>query len=73
MDNKSAGVKSAKIDNKYAFRLVQNAQIDMKDVKVTQSQFLPGAHSYKTGVEDIIKHSRLIVIWNTVGACIGLY
>ena len=45
----------------------------MKDVKIGKQQFLPGASSYKTGVEDIIKHSRLIVIWNTVGVCIGIY
>ena len=45
----------------------------MKNVKVEKDQFLPGASSYKKGVEDIIKHSRLIVIWNTVGACVGIY
>ena len=45
----------------------------MQNVKVEKDQMLPGASSYKKGVEDIIKHSRLIVIWNTVGACVGIY
>jgi hypothetical protein len=48
--------------NKYCFRLVQNAQIDLKGVKVKEEQLLLGADSYKSGVEDVIKHSRLIVI-----------
>jgi len=67
------GVSSVKIPNKYGFRMVQNAQIDLKGVKVREEQLLPGADSYKRGVEDVIKHSRLIVIWNTVGACMGVY
>ena len=59
--------------NKYGLRLVQNAQIDLKGVKVKEEQLLSGADSYKSGVEDVIKHNSLIVIWNTVGACMGVY
>jgi acyl-CoA oxidase len=61
------------IPNKYAFRMVQNGQIDFERVEVGKGQLMPGADSYKNGVENVIKHSRLIVIWNTVGGCMGVY
>lgn len=67
------GISSEKIPNKYCFRVVQNAQVELKGVKVPPEAMLPGAASYKTGVEATILHSRLIVIWNTVGACLGIY
>jgi len=34
---------------------------------------LPGAINYREGVEKVLKHSRVIVIWNAVGGCIGVY
>lgn len=73
IDMKSPNVEACKIHNKYCFRLVQNAQVEFRGVRVPGGNMLPGANSYKTGVEDVIKHSRLIVIWNTVGACMGAF
>lgn len=52
---------------------MQNCQIDFSNVVIPKSNFLPGATSYKLGVEDMLKHSRIIVIWNTIGGCIGVY
>jgi alkylation response protein AidB-like acyl-CoA dehydrogenase len=44
------GISSEKIPNKYCFRVVQNAQVELKGVKVPPEAMLPGAASYKTGV-----------------------
>jgi len=34
---------------------------------------LPGATSYKAAVETTLKYSRIIIIWNTVGAAVGVF
>jgi alkylation response protein AidB-like acyl-CoA dehydrogenase len=53
--------------------MVQNCQIEFTNVKIPESQMMPGASNYKTGVEATLQHSRIIVIWNTVGGCIGVF
>ena len=53
--------------------MVQNCQIEFNNVTIDKDQILPGATSYKAGVEPTLKYSRVIVIWNTVGAAIGVY
>jgi alkylation response protein AidB-like acyl-CoA dehydrogenase len=42
-------------------------------VNIDQKNLLPGATSYKAGVETTLKYSRIIIIWNTVGAAIGVF
>ena len=66
------GVSSVPIPHKYSFRMVQNCQIELDKVSIPQSQMLPGASSYKKGVEEVLKHSRVIVIWIAVGGCLGV-
>lgn len=73
VDMCSRNLESNKIPNKYCFRIVQNAQVEFKGVTVPVSMLLPGADSYKTGVENIIKHSRLMIVWNTVGTSLGAF
>jgi glutaryl-CoA dehydrogenase len=70
---KSKGVTSTPIQNKYPFRIVQNCQIEFDNVELKESNLLPGAINYKVGVENVLKHSRIIVIWNAIGGCIGVY
>lgn len=69
----SEGLRSEKIENKYSFRMVQNCQIEFKDVRINEKQLMPKAVNYKIGVEKTLQHSRIIVIWNTVGAGIGVF
>lgn len=73
VDMRSHNVESSKIPNKYCFRIVQNAQVDFRGVTLPLNSLLPGADSYKTGVEDVIKHSRLMIVWNTVGTSLGAF
>lgn len=44
---KSKGVTSVPIANKYAFRIVQNCQIEFDSVKLPPSALLPGAINYR--------------------------
>ena len=50
VDVKAKGVSAVPIPNKYAFRIVQNGQIDLDKVRITKEDLLPGASSYKSGV-----------------------
>lgn len=73
VDMRTKGVTSNPIPNKYAFRIVQNCQIEFDNVQLPSACLLPGATSYREGVEKVLKHSRIIVIWNAIGGCIGVY
>ena len=73
IEGNTKGITRAKIENKYSFRLVQNCQIEFDNVIIDQSNLLPGATSYKAAVETTLKYSRIIIIWNTVGAAIGVF
>lgn len=73
VDMKSKGVTSTPIPNKYAFRIVQNCQIEFSNVQLPSTALLPGAINYREGVEKVLMHSRIIVIWNAIGGCIGVY
>lgn len=73
VDNQQIGVRSAKIQNKLALRIVENCDIVFTDVHIPGRHHLPGATSFKKGVETMLKHTRIIVMWNVVGGCIGVY
>lgn len=73
VDMRSSNLDSSKIPNKYSFRIVQNAQVEFRGVNLPLDSLLPGADSYKNGVENVIKHSRLMIVWNTIGTSMGAF
>jgi len=69
----SKGLKTSKIENKYSLRMVQNADIEMKDVFVPTENKLTKAKSFATGTNVILESSRLGVAWMICGVMNGAY
>lgn len=69
----SPGLKTSKIENKYALRIVQNADIDMKDVFVPDYNKLTKAKSFATSTNVVLESSRLAVAWMCAGLAAGAY
>lgn len=73
MTKGSKGLTTTKIENKYSLRMVQNADIDMKDVFVPDSNRLTHAKNFATGTNVILESSRLGVAWMIAGVASGAY
>ena len=67
------GLRTSKIENKYALRMVQNADIDMKDVFVPDHNKLTHSKDFATGTNAILEASRLSVAWMAAGIAAGAY
>jgi alkylation response protein AidB-like acyl-CoA dehydrogenase len=61
------------IKYKLPLRIVQNCHITLNNVVVSSEQRLPKANDFATGVNVILKHSRIFVCWVAVGLCLGVY
>ena len=61
------------IKYKLPLRIVQNCHITLNNVVVSAEQRLPKANDFATGVNVILKHSRIFVCWVAVGLCLGVY
>jgi alkylation response protein AidB-like acyl-CoA dehydrogenase len=61
------------IKYKLPLRIVQNCHITLNNVIVNASQKLPKAVDFGKGVNVILKHSRIFVLWVTAGVCMGVY
>lgn len=61
------------IKYKLPLRIVQNCHITLNNVVVSAEQRLPKANDFTTGVNVILKHSRIFVCWVAVGLCLGVY
>lgn len=66
------GLATTKIENKIALRCVQNADIHMDEVFVPDADRLPGCNSFKD-TNKILAISRIMVAWQPVGMCMGVY
>ncbi|MBO9666996.1 MAG: acyl-CoA dehydrogenase family protein, partial [Bdellovibrio sp.] len=72
VDRETAGLTTEKIEDKMSLRIVQNALITMKDVKVPEERRLQNANSFKdTG--RVLKMTRAGVAWQAVGCARGAY
>lgn len=71
LDMKTEGVSAQKIENKYSFRLVQNGQIDFHDVRLQQSDLMPGADIYRAGVDDVSSTAGLLLSGTQSGPASG--
>ena len=72
VDNKSPGFTAEKIERKIALRIVQNALITMKDVRVSEADRLQNADSFKDTAE-VLRMTRAGVAWMAVGCALGAY
>jgi alkylation response protein AidB-like acyl-CoA dehydrogenase len=69
----SPGLKTSKIENKYALRMVQNADIELKDVFVPFKNKLTKSKDFATGTNAVLESSRLGVAWMVAGVAAGAY
>lgn len=72
VDRETAGVETEKIEDKMSLRIVQNAIIRLKDVKVPESRRLQNANSFKDTAR-VLKTTRAGVAWQAVGCARGAY
>lgn len=68
----SPGYTATKIEGKYSQRTVQNADIVLRDVRLSEAQRLPGARSFADTAK-ILTLTRLDVAWGAIGNAIGAY
>ncbi len=73
LDLHSKGIDAKKIEGKYALRIVQNADVTLKDVFVPANAKLEKADDFVTGANVILMKSRLNVAWAAVGCSMGAY
>jgi glutaryl-CoA dehydrogenase len=66
------GFSATKIEDKIALRSVQNADIVLEDVRVPESNRLPGIRSFRD-VATVLRLTRCEVAWQGIGIAIGAY
>jgi len=69
----SSGLKTSKIENKYSLRMVQNADIELKNVFVPTKNKLTKSKDFATGTNVILEASRLSIGWMIAGVAAGAY
>jgi glutaryl-CoA dehydrogenase len=72
VDRTTPGLTTEKIEDKMALRIVQNAIITLKDVKVPEERRLQDANSFKDTAR-VLKTTRAGVAWQAVGCARGAY
>ena len=66
------GFDPRKIEGKIAFRIVENAEITLTDVRVPEANRLQGINSFRD-VAEILRATRGGVAWQALGVMIGAY
>ncbi|CAL1378730.1 unnamed protein product [Linum trigynum] len=66
------GLTATKIENKIGLRIVQNADIVMNRVFVPDEDRLPGVNSFQDTAK-VLAVSRVMVAWQPIGICMGIY
>ncbi len=66
------GFSASRIEGKIALRMVQNADIELRGVRVDESDRLPGIESFRD-VATVLRLTRAEVAWQAVGTSIGAY
>jgi len=61
------------MENKYALRIIQNADITFENVFVSDRYKLTYAHDFATGTNVFLEKSRLHVAWIEAGIAAGAY
>jgi acyl-CoA oxidase len=65
------GFNVSVIRNKLPVRIVQNCDIDLKEVFTREK--LPGAVDFQSVSTKVLAHSRCFICWIAVGICLGVY
>lgn len=73
VENGTQGMTMEKIEGKYSMRGVQNADIKLHNVFITDSQVLEKGNSWSTGPGRALKHSRVYAAWCACGVAAGAY
>jgi glutaryl-CoA dehydrogenase len=66
------GFDPVKIQNKLAFRIVENAEITLTDVRVPEANRLQNINSFRD-VAEILRATRAGVAWQALGVMAGAY
>ncbi|TCR20090.1 acyl-CoA dehydrogenase family protein [Streptomyces sp. BK205] len=66
------GFDPKKIENKLAFRIVENAEITLADVRVPEANRLQNIDSFRD-VAEILRATRAGVAWQALGVMVGAY
>ncbi|ARH94226.1 acyl-CoA dehydrogenase family protein [Streptomyces sp. MOE7] len=66
------GFSAAKIENKTAFRIVENADLTLTDVRVPEANRLQRVDSFRD-VAEILRATRSGVAWQALGVMTGAY
>ncbi|MFJ8592348.1 acyl-CoA dehydrogenase family protein [Streptomyces sp. NPDC093598] len=66
------GFDPVKIENKLAFRIVENAEITLTDVRVPEANRLQNINSFRD-VAEILRATRAGVAWQALGVMTGAY
>jgi glutaryl-CoA dehydrogenase len=69
----SKGLSTTKIENKYSLRMVQNADIKLEKVFVSDANRLTYATNFATGTNAVLEPSRLGAGWMLAGCAAGAY
>ena len=67
------GLTRTKIENKYSYRMMQNADVTFKDCFVPEGNKLDKANDFASGTNRILYQSRLGIAWMIAGLCSGAY
>ncbi|KAF6170436.1 hypothetical protein GIB67_014366 [Kingdonia uniflora] len=66
------GLTATKIENKIGLRMVQNGDILLKGVFVSDEDKLPGVNSFQD-TSKVLAVSRVMVAWQPIGISMGVY
>ncbi|MCW1249718.1 acyl-CoA dehydrogenase family protein [Acaricomes phytoseiuli] len=72
LDTSLPGVRRSKIEHKIALRTVQNALIELTDVRVEEADRFAGIDSFHD-TKVLLQGSRMMVAWQAVGAQLGAF
>ncbi|WP_405517921.1 acyl-CoA dehydrogenase family protein [Streptomyces canus] len=72
VEKNTPGFEPTKIEGKIAFRIVENAEITLTDVRVPEANHLRNIDSFRD-VAEILRATRGGVAWQALGVMIGAY
>jgi len=67
------GLRTSKIEGKFSLRMVQNADIELKDCFVPESNRLTHSYDFTTGLRELLMQSRISAGWASLGCQAGAY
>jgi glutaryl-CoA dehydrogenase len=72
VEKNTPGFTPKKMQDKMALRIVQNAEIDLKDCRIPETQRLQNAHGFRDTAA-VLRMTRAGVAWQAVGCARGAY